>query len=258
MIRLFRRVSRYFTALLSGKFNEMADPKVQLEQAIEEAKNQHRLLTEQAANVIANQKSIEMQLSRKVDELEDINRKARQAVLMADDEQKKGDATKAAEFTQAAESFAGRLVAIEAEVESLKTLHGQASQATQQAKQAVQTNSSQLQKKLADRQRLLSQLDQAKMQERMNSAMESLSATVGDDVPTFDEVQRKIEARQAKALGKAELNEGSVEASMLEVERAAMSTETSARLAKIKAELGVAATTTEIPEKASDEKPAEG
>ena len=46
-----------------GTFNERADPKVQLEQAIAEAQNQHRRLQEQAANVIANQKQGEMRLN---------------------------------------------------------------------------------------------------------------------------------------------------------------------------------------------------
>ena len=63
----------------------------------------------------------------------------------------------------------------------------------------MQQNSVALQKKLAERQKLLSQLDQAKMQEQMNKAMASLNETVGDDVPTFDEVRDKIEARYAKA-----------------------------------------------------------
>ena len=76
-----------------------------------------------------------------------------------------------------------------------------------------------MQKKLAERQKLLGQLDQAKMQEQMNTAMAPLSETVGQDVPTFDEVRDKIEARYAKAKGMAELTEGTVENRMLEVEQ---------------------------------------
>src|SRR5437867_9864481 len=106
MIKLFRRTWRYFTAMLTGKFNEAADPKVQLEQAIMEAQEQHRRLIEQAANVIANQKQTEMRLNRSMEELEKVNGSARQAVLMADDATKRGDTAKATEYTQAAEAFA--------------------------------------------------------------------------------------------------------------------------------------------------------
>src|SRR5436309_15273570 len=111
MWKAIRRWWKYLGAKLSGKLEEAADPKVQLEQAIQEAQEQHRRLTEQAANVIANQKQTEMRLSRSMEELEKVNASARQAVLMADDATKKGDAAKAAEYTSAAEAFANRLIA---------------------------------------------------------------------------------------------------------------------------------------------------
>ena len=76
---------KYMGAKLSSTFNEKADPKVQLEQAITEAQEQHRQLKEQAANVIANQKQTEMRLATAMDELEKLNRNAQQAVLMADE-----------------------------------------------------------------------------------------------------------------------------------------------------------------------------
>jgi phage shock protein A len=240
MFKLLQRIRRYFTTAGNMKFNELADPKVQLEQAITEAQDQHRRLTEQAASVIANQKQTEMRLSRAMEDLEKQNASARQAVLMADEATKKGDAAKAAEYTRAAEAFAGRLVATEKEVENLKALSLQATEASDKAKAAVQQNSSALQMKLNEKQKLLSQLDQAKMQEQMNKAMAQLTAAVGQDVPTLAEVRDKIEARYAKAIGNAELQGATVETRMLEVERAAQDTEAVARLDKIKEQLGIA------------------
>jgi phage shock protein A len=79
------------------------------------------------------------------------------------------------------------------------------------------------------------------MQEQMNKAMASLSATVGEDVPTFDEVRDKIEARYAKAKGMSELTETSVESRMLEIEQAAANSEANARLDEMRAQLGLAA-----------------
>ncbi len=239
MIKLMKRWWSYTTAKLTGAFNEGADPKVQLEQAIQEAQDQHRRLKEQAANVIANQKQTEIRLNRTMEEYEKISSNARQAVLMADDAQKKGNTKKLNEYTSAAEAFANRMVALEQEVQDLKSLHLQASQAADQAKSAVHQNSSALQKKLGERQKLLSQLDQAKMQEQLNKAMSSLSETVGDEVPSFDEVRNKVESRYAKARGAAELNEGSIEGRMLEVEQASMNVEAESRLAEIRAQLGI-------------------
>lgn len=227
------------TAKLTGSFNERADPKVQLEQALIEAQDQHRKLREQAANVIANQKSTELRLNRALEDLERFNGNARQAIRMADDATKAGDSAKATQYTQAAEAFANKMIALEHEVDGLKTLHLQATQASDQAKAAVEQNSAVLQKKLSERHKLLGQLEQAKMQEQMNKAMSSLSETVGQDVPTLDEVRDKIEQRYAKATGMSELQEASVENRMAEIESAARNTEARARLDQIRAELGL-------------------
>jgi phage shock protein A len=240
MFKALKRWWKYLGAKVNSTFNAKADPKIQLEQAITEAQDQHRRLREQAANVIANQKQTEMRLDRAMQELEKVSGNARQAVLMADEANKKGDAAKVEEYTAAAESFATRLIAIEKEVEDLKQLALQSSQASDQAKAAVQQNATALQRKLAERNKLLSQLDQAKMQEQVNKAMSSLSETVGEDVPTFDEVREKIESRYAKAKGMSELTESSVESRMLEVEQAAANSEAQTRLAQIRAQLGLA------------------
>ncbi len=248
MIKLFRRWWNYLTAKLSGDFEARADPKVQLEQAIREAQDQHRRLKEQAANVIANQKQTELRLNRRMEDLEKTNAQARQALMMADDATKKGEGNKADEFTTTAETIATRMIEIEREVEDLKSLHLDNARAVEQAKSAVEQNSIAVQEKLTEKQKLLGQLDQAKMQEQMNTAMAQLSETVGQDVPTFDEVREKIEARYAKATGMAELSEGSVETRMLEVERATRSSEAHARLDAMREQLGLAAAPAEAEE----------
>lgn len=240
MFATLKKWWKYLGAKVDSSFNEKADPKIQLEQAITEAHEQHRRLKEQAANVIANQKQTEMRLNAALDELEKYNRNAQQALIMADEAAKSGNAEKAAEYTSAAEAFANQLIAKESEIENLKAMSLQATQAADQAKAAVNQNSRLLQEKLSQKQKLLSQLDQAKMQEQMNSAMSSLTETVGGDVPTLAEVQEKIEARYAKAKGTSEVQGLSVESKMLEVEQAAVNFEAQARLSEIRSKLGIA------------------
>ncbi len=247
MGKFLKKVWRYITAALTGKFEELADPKIQIEQAIEEAQKQHRLLTQQAANVIAHQKDTEMQLDRAMGQVEKMAASSRQALLMADAAKKKDDAAQTAKFEQAATAFAQRLIASESEVESLKTLHLQATEAAGNAKRAVSNNAMALEKKLTEKTKLLSQLDQAKMQERMNAAVTSMSATVGEEVPTLDEVRRKIEQRYAHALGTAELQEDSVESRMIEVEQASMDMEATVRLDEIRKQLGMEPAVPEPP-----------
>ncbi|MDG2439254.1 MAG: PspA/IM30 family protein, partial [Ilumatobacter sp.] len=100
-------------------------------------------------------------------------------------------------------------------------------------------NSRLLQEKIAEKSKLLSQLEQAKMQEEMNSAMSQLTETVGDDVPTLSEITEKIEARYAKAKASAELTDVTVESRVLEIEKATANVKAQSRLSELRAELGL-------------------
>lgn len=236
---VLRKRWAYMTAKTNSRFEENADPKIQLEQAIAEAQDQHRRLVEQAANVVANQKQHELQLNRAMEELEKTNRSTHQALLMAEEAEKAGDTAKAREYNQTAEAFANRLIATENQVNDLKTLSLQSAQAADQARAAVAQNSLALQQKLAERQKLMSQLDQAKMQEQLNAAMSNLSDTVDQTAPSLEQVRTKIEARYAKALGTSELTGQTVESRMLEVQQASMGSEARTRLDSMRAELGL-------------------
>ena len=77
------------------------------------------------------------------------------------------------------------------------------------------------------------------MQEELNSAMGALNETVGDDVPTLNEVQQKIEARYAKAKASSELSSARSSGSILEIEQATTNIEAQSRLSQLRAELGL-------------------
>src|ERR1700745_1644392 len=110
MFKALKRWWKYLTAKVSGSLDERADPKVQTKQPINEAQHQHRRLREQAANVIANQKQLEMQLSRTMGELEKANGNVRQALMMQSQALQTGDSGRAAEYETAAESIATRML----------------------------------------------------------------------------------------------------------------------------------------------------
>ena len=171
--------------------------------------------------------------------------------MMADEAMQRGDDTKGAEYTSAAEAFAQRLIAVEQEVEDLKALHLQATGSSDEAKRAVSQNSAKLQEKLSERQKLLSQLDQAKMKEQMNDALTSLNEQVGGDTPSLEQVREKIEQRLAKAEASADLTASSTEGRMAEIEAAAHEGQAKARLEELKSQLGVGSTETAAPETSS-------
>ena len=124
---------RYLMALFGAKIDEYADPKVQIQQAIEDAQRQHQALTQQAAAVIGNQRQLEMKLSRTMDEVQKLQSSARQALVLADKARTGGNAEEATRYETTAQTFATQLVAAEQSMEDLKTLHDQALSAATQA-----------------------------------------------------------------------------------------------------------------------------
>jgi phage shock protein A len=240
VFELLKRGWAYMVAALSGKLDERADPKVQIEQAITEAKRQHELLSQQAAAVLGNRHQLEMKLDKQMDEVEKMQASARQALVLAEQARAAGDEKKAAEYESAAQSFATQLVATEKAAEDLKHLHDNAMAASEKAKAAVAQNAMLLQQRLAERTKLLNQLDQAKMTERVNDALRSVSQlSVPGNTPSLEQVAEKIEARYARAMGASELAETSVESRMLEVQRSALDVEGSQRLEAIRASMGL-------------------
>ena len=239
MANPFVRGWKYFLALLSGKLDEHADPKIQIQQAIEEAQRTHQQLTQQAAAVIGNQRQLEMKLARQMSEVEKLQGSARQALVLADQARAGGDVVKAQRYEETATTFATQLVAAEQSMENLKSMHDQALRAAEQAKEAVEQNASRLQQRLAERSQLLTQLEQAKMQEQVSASLSSMSElSAPGSTPNLNEVRDKIEARYAKALGQAELAENSVEGRMREVEQSSLEFAGVSRLDQIRASMG--------------------
>jgi len=238
MANPFVKAWKYLMASFSSKVDELADPKVQIQQAIEEAQRAHQALSQQAAAVIGNQRQLEMKLNRQLGEVEKLQASARQALVLADEARAKGDDAKATEFENAAQQFATQLVTSEQSIEDMKTLHDQSLQAAAGARTAVERNSMMLQQKLAERTKLLSQLEQAKMQEQVSKSLNQMSELAAPtNTPSLDEVRDKIEKRYATALGSADLAKNSVQGRMLEVQQSTVNMAGSNRLEQIRASL---------------------
>ena len=237
MANPFVKAWRYLMALFDSKIEENADPKVQIQQAIADAQRQHQQLSQQAASVIGNQRQLEMKLNRQLAEIEKLQGSTRQALQMSEQARASGDAQKAQEYENAAEAFAAQLVTGEQSVEDLKGLHDQSLQAADQAKKAVEQNAQVLQQRVAERTKLLSQLEQAKMQEQVSASLQSMSDVGGNGTPSLDSVRDKIEKRYANALGSAELAQNSVQGRMMEVQQSSVQMAGHSRLEQIRASM---------------------
>jgi phage shock protein A len=180
-----------------------------------------------------------MRLNRQLGEVEKLQASARQALVLADQTRGKGDAAKAGEYEQAAQAFATQLVAAEQAMEDLKRSHDEALQAAEQARAAVEQSRMRLQTTLAERTKLMSQLEQAKMQEHVAESLRQVNElSAPGNTPSLSEVRDKIERRYANALGQAELAQTSVEGRMLEVQKATLDVAGASRLEQIRASMG--------------------
>src|SRR5262245_65770190 len=127
MLRLMRSTWKYLVALLGRRFEDAADPEIQIEQAIEESRQQHARLVQQAAAVIGNERQLALRLSRMIDQVGGLRSSAREALVLADQARGSGEADAATKDEETAQSFAGALVAAEAEMRELEALHERAS-----------------------------------------------------------------------------------------------------------------------------------
>ena len=229
---------RYLMALFGAKIDEYADPKVQIQQAIEDAQRQHQALVQQAAAVIGNQRQLEMKLSRQMSEVEKLQGMARQALVLADRARAGGDEAEAAEVRadrHDARHPAGLRRAVDGGPQDPARPGAVGGRAGPQGGREQRDGAPAA---LAERTKLLSQLEQAKMQETVAKSLESMSSLAAPgNTPSLDEVRDKIEQRYANAMGRAELASNSVEGRMLEVQKSTLDMAGTSRLEQIRASM---------------------
>ncbi len=248
---MFKRIWAYLKALFSTTAEKAMDPKIEIEAAINEAKKKDQDLRNQAAQVIAHRTQLESQIDKAAASAGEAREMAKQAILKAEAAKTAGDDAGVEKWTQAAQSIAMKLQASENNLASLKEQYEVAETQADQAKSAVQRNSMSLQELSAKRMELLGQLEQAKMQEAVNKAVQSMSASISDDGPSLDQVEAKIERRKAEAMANAELHEATPEGAESELKAAINIAQADAKLEELKAELGLS-TPTAAPETAPE------
>ncbi|HEU4916649.1 MAG TPA: PspA/IM30 family protein [Acidimicrobiia bacterium] len=236
---MFERLWAYIRSWFKTTAESAMDPEIEIQSAIDEARRRDQDLRNQAAKVIAHKTTLESQIDRAASDVGEARELAKQALLRAEEAKKASDQPAVTKWTQAAQSLAMKLQASENNVASLKEQYEFAESQAEQAKEAVQTNAMNLQELSARRMEMLGSLQQAKMQETVNSAVEAMSRGVTDDMPSLDQVENKIEQRKAEAMARAELHEATPEGAEAELRKAINMTEADAKLDELRAELGL-------------------
>ena len=237
MANPFSKGWKYLMQSFDTKIDQNADPKVQIQQAVAAAKEQHKAISEHAANIIGNRNQLQMKMERLIKSQEDLQNKARTALQAAQKAEAAGDAEKAQQFNNAAEVIATQLVSVEQELEQTKQAYASADHAAKEAQQKQQQSEAHLKEQLSQVSQLESQLNQARMQEQTAKTMDSMNQFNDDNVPTLDGVRDKIERRYANALGQQELMKDSMTDRMAEIESGSTDAAAASRLDQIRASL---------------------
>ena len=239
MSQVFKKWLAYIKSWFKSSSDKMMDPEIEIQMAIDEAKRKNQDLRNQAANIVAHRTQLESKIEKAADEVGETREMAKQAILKAEEAKAAGDTAAVAKWTNIAQAQATKLQAAENNLTSLKTQYQTAITQADEAKRAVQANAVKLQELSARQMQLLGALEQAKMQESVNAAVQSMSATLDDELPTLESVEDKIEKRKAQAMAKAEIFEATPEGGEAELRQAMNEAQADAKLEELKAELGL-------------------
>lgn len=229
----------YIKAWFGKKSEQIKDPEIEIEQAIQEAQKRDQQLRNQAAMVIAHRTRVTQELEESAGDLAEAKELARQALLKADAAAKAGNVEEANKWNTAASQIALKMQAAQNTVDMLQKQLTMAEQQATAAKQAVVQNASSLQSLAAKRMELLGKLEAAKMQESVNKAMDAMTAQIGTGAPSLEEVENKIQQRMAEASGRAELAAATPEGAIAELQRSTQQLKADQALDALRTELGL-------------------
>jgi len=165
---------------------------------------------------------------------------AKQALLRAERAKAEGDAAGVEKWTNTASSLAMKLQASENNLTSLREQYEIAMAQAGEANNAVQANAMRVQELAAKRMELMGQIQQAKMQEEVNKAVESMSGTLETNAPSLERVEDKIQSRLAEAKAHAEVAAATPAGAEAELREAVSLAQADDKLAELRAELGLA------------------
>ena len=237
---MLRRIWNYLRTLFGLAAERAMDPAVEIEQAINEARRRDQELRNQAAKVIAHRTQIEAKIEGAAKDVGEARETAKQALLRAETAKNAGDVAGQSKWTTAAQSVALKLQAAESNLNSLREQYEIAITQADQAKSTVTQNAMRLQELAAKRMQLVGQLEQARMQEAVNRAVESISASMETNAPSLERVEEKIQIRLSEAKARGELREATPEGAESELREAVSMAQADARLEELKKELGLA------------------
>ena len=244
MFKLAVRVWHYTAAFLTHVFEENADPRIQIEQAIEEAKRHHFQLADSAAAITGHRMELDMKVRRQTDEMRQLEVHAEQAMQLALRARAKGDTVAANTFDRNAERFATEIAARESSIADLREMQTRAAITESAARRAVERNKMHLQKQISERLKMLNDLAAADMQERMVEALKAMDKLAPSGaIPTLPQLQDRLDERIAHSAAQIDTMVDAIRSGSVEVQIAVRDQRGEEILEAIRKRAGLPATT---------------
>jgi phage shock protein A len=237
---LIARGWRYLEALLGSALDRVADPRLQVQMALEEARRQHQLLTEQAAAVLGNERELEIKVGRAMSEVERLRTATGRALMLADKAARDGDEPIARGYEETAALFAVQLAGAESAAAELADARERSAGAAAAARRAVDHSAHVLRSRLTEGSRLTTEIEAARMQERIADTLTTLDALApSGSVPTLLQIRARVDRRVSIAAARSELAGSGTGARMIEIERAGLEETGRQKLLEIRQALGL-------------------
>jgi phage shock protein A len=222
MLRRLRNVIRAFL----GLFIRMAeDPKVMLEQYIDDVRSKIPTLRAAAANVIATELKLKAQLEELEAQVADLDKQIIAAVKLGPEYEAEAKMLIAAKAT--AETS---LIETRSQYESAKA-------ASEQARKALDDARLEVERRVREARALISQQEMANMQEELAGLMASFE--IGDQSDVLERARDRVRDRAAQAQARVQLATKDVDARLRDIKRATAQIGVDEQLREYKRQLGM-------------------
>ena len=201
---MFRRIWNYIKQWFRGTAERAMDPEVEIEVAITDARKRDQELRNQAAKVIAHRTQLEQKLEQSADTVGETREMAKQALLRENRPRRPATPRRRASGTRRRRAWrSSSRRGEQPRIAQGPVRDSGGSGRRRQGRRPAERHAAQ--ELAAKRMQLLGSLQQARMQEAVNSAVESISANMESEAPSLEKVEDKINQRLASAKARTEL-----------------------------------------------------
>lgn len=222
---MWRRIRNVIRAFL-GLFIRMAeDPKVMLEQYIDDVRAKIPALRATTANVIATELKLKAQMDELDKQVHDLDRQIIAAVKLGP------------QYEAEAKMLIAAKATAEQSLVDTRDQYGSARAASEQARKALEDARLEVERRVREARQLISQQEMAKMQEELSGLMASFE--IGDQSDVLERARDRIRDRTAQAQARVEVATKDVDVKLREIRRATAEIGVEEQLREYKRQLGM-------------------